>query len=297
MAQPNRQPGFTHQIVSAMVPTALTIASGVVPRREQPSEVATSSITITKATIEPLKSLTWEQLLTLVKAAHNPRFCGPLDNAKSILVNGVTGDFCTFMAGLSYVVREALPNAPDPVGKRYAKAGIAPSGNATVNYAVTEYLTAAFPPNPQATDWAPPRFSAEAEKAWSELQTTLGKTAPTPDDKKILCSSVVKGLKGFFQKVLAGSATTGPVAGQATMVMLKSHDMRTNDRSNDGQVGYGLFGKSGSSQLKSPDFWKQIFVGDGCTKTEDEASRISKIEMFLGAMMTMAKNIEYRCGY
>lgn len=78
-------------------------------------------------------------------------------------------------------------------------------------------------------------------------------------------------------------------------MMLQSCAMRATDQDRDGQVGYGLFGKSGSSQLIPADFWKQIFAGDGCTKTEDKASRTSK--QFLGAMVAMAENIVYRYGY
>lgn len=83
MAQPNSHPGLMSHLANAMIPAVATMASGVA-NPGQPTETATGSTVITKATIAPLQSLTWEQLLTLVKAAHNPRFCGSLSVAQSI---------------------------------------------------------------------------------------------------------------------------------------------------------------------------------------------------------------------
>lgn len=189
MAQPNSHPGLMSHLANAMIPAVATMASGVA-NPGQPIETATGSTVITKATIAPLQSLAWEQLLTLVKAAHNPRFCGPLSVAQSILANGATGDFCAFMAGLPTVVRQALPHAPDPVLKSYTKVGMTIQGNATIDQAVTDYLNAAFPPNPQAKEWYPP-YSPAAKQAWLELMKELETVAPTATDRQALCSSVV----------------------------------------------------------------------------------------------------------
>lgn len=129
------------------------------------------------------------------------------------------------------------------------------------------------------------------------MQTALEAAAPTTSEQEELCARVVTGLMGFFQKVLAGGATADKVPSEATMVMLHSLSMKATDQDGEGQEGYGLFGKSGSTQQEPTDFWKQIFVGEGCTKTEDEASRKNKQEIFLGALVAMAENIEYRCDF
>ena len=261
-----------------------------------PTETATGSFVITKATIKPLQSLTWVQLLRLIKAAHNPRFCGRLSVARSNLANGTSGDFCAFMGGLSIVVRQVLPRAPDPKRQSYIKSGLDVRGNTSIDHAVTAYLEAAFPPHPPPKEWYPPH-SPKAAQAWSELHTTLEMVAPTTTEQEKLCSFVVAGLMGYLQKVLAASATFGDVPGEATMVMLHSLSMKAQSQDREGKEGYGLFGKSGSTQLEPTDFWKQIFVGEGCTKTENEASRKNTQELFMGAMVAMAENIEYRYGF
>lgn len=132
------------------------------PNTKAPLETAAGGDIITKQTIKPLQSLTWIQLLRLIKAAHNPRFCGSLSVAQSNLADGTTGDFCAFMGGLSTVIRQALPNAPDLKPEYYIKYGLDPRRNASIDLAVETYLKAAFPPHAQAKVWCPP--SSEAEK-------------------------------------------------------------------------------------------------------------------------------------
>ena len=92
--------------------------------------------------IGPASTLSWPELLTLLQAGHNPRFSRTLNNAHYQIINGGNGDSFSLIGGFPYVVRTALPNAPDIM--RSQDLGT----NVTVEAVLGEYIR-----YPSANNW------------------------------------------------------------------------------------------------------------------------------------------------
>ncbi|OJJ83646.1 uncharacterized protein ASPGLDRAFT_36368 [Aspergillus glaucus CBS 516.65] len=54
--------------------------------------------------IPPIDSITWDQLITYLKAGYDPRFCGTLDAAKDNINNGTMGDALAVFESFSHFI-------------------------------------------------------------------------------------------------------------------------------------------------------------------------------------------------
>lgn len=273
--------------------------------------------------ITQLESLTWQQLKLLLNAAHNPRFAGPLEEAKNQLKDGATGDFCAFMTGFAKVVTKVVKSPAanlianltplDPAKeaklKKMMGAGYRPPKTPVVQGGVgphaiaTKVIDINRGPIAQANQNFEPqtRIASAIDlyvlqqhnlSGWQRLESALDEIANTPSLQNALCAGVAKQLMVFFNAALGGSAAQGNVPFEVTLVMLFSSRSLSDDSSN-----YGMFGKSHGSGLSSQSFFQQIFEAPSYIINPNVPARISVLEGFLGAMVHMAQEIVAQSGY
>ena len=176
--------------------------------------------------------------MTILRAAHNPRFCGPLAMAESNLKNGCTGDFLQFMGGFAAVAFKAAP------GANLNKTHQAISGKADVNSTV-DALLSGYNDVVNTGETAAKRLAA-----WQAFETGMNFTE---EEKNKICKQVVLELRIFCDQILTGTV------GENALVMVRS----TNNRSLDVDK-YGVFGKCGTTPLEPKDFWQgHIYVASG----------------------------------
>ena len=181
-----------------------------------------------EAHMGPSSTLTWPDLLTLLQAASNPRFSGTLNNAQYQIINGGNGDSLSLIGGFPYVVRDALPNAPDIM--RRVDVGT----NVTVEAMLGEYIT--YP----------------TAKNWNGVLRILHNVAPTSNEQNFLAHSLFSALIIGFTKVLTVNHLYSP---QVAMVAVVAA-MGAQDR-----WDYGPLGKSGGRNLAPGQICPQIFIG------------------------------------
>lgn len=178
--------------------------------------------------IGPASTLSWPELLTLLQAGHNPRFSGTLNNAHSQIINGGNGDSLSLIGGFPYIVRTALPNAPDIMRRQDL------GTNVTVEAVLGEYIR--YP----------------SGNNWNGVLRILHNVAPTAHEQGWLADTLFRALCYGFSKVLAvNQLYSQQVAMVAVMATMGSQD----------KPNYGPLGKSGGRNLAPGQINPQIFLG------------------------------------
>ena len=172
--------------------------------------------------------LTWSDLLTLLQAASNPRLSGTLNNALYQIINGGNGDSLSLIGGFPYVVRDALPNAPDIMRRQDV------GTNVTVEAMLGEYIK-----YPTANNW-------------NGVLRILHNVAPTSNEQNYLAHCLFSALVIGFTKILTVNHLYSP---QVAMVAVVAA-MGAQDR-----FDYGPLGKSGGRKLVAGQICPQIFLG------------------------------------
>lgn len=132
----------------------------------------------------PRSSLSWNDLHTLLKAAHNPRFCRNRATAADWMREGGKGDSCALIGGFPFVVGTTFPSNHNT---KYFKVRL------------YEYMD-----TPSAT-------------SWKNLEEMLGVVAPTGQEREELCKAIYDSLYQGLQNLLDSNE-----AGDVHMIMVKA---------------------------------------------------------------------------
>ena len=185
------------------------------------------ALIIEEGEIAAKSAITWTELLDLLKAAYNPRFCRSLATAQDFVSNGGQGDSCSLLGGFPYVVKAAFPNAAEPFTKR----GTDDKFNMVIYVVLEDYI------------------QSPSLATWSKVEDNLKKVAPTAEDQTKLCNDLYEALSLFLK--IALSKNSGE---DVSLIMVKAR-MASNDR---GPL-YGPLGKTGSAKIKAEDVSPQIY--------------------------------------
>lgn len=214
--------------------------------------------------VKNFEKLAWADVLTLLKARHNPRFCGSEADAKEFMAGEKKGDAIAMIAALPLVLGEALPEAKEngPAGKR----GPAYSFVGIIEQYLSEYVK-----EPSAA-------------SWGKLEKILVKAAATEADQGKVCDLLFKKLKEALINGIKSNKTKDLV-----MAMVAPLD---TDCKEYGKASYPL-GKTGSVTLSKDDVRHPcVFKSEQYTTGSHDAADIEVLaEHCIGAMMLLAEDI------
>ncbi|KAG8527241.1 uncharacterized protein KY384_007985 [Bacidia gigantensis] len=213
----------------------------------------------TKKLVEPKFQFAWVDVLTLLRAKFNFRFCGTLEDAQRFISVGGKGDAISVMGGFPFVVKEALPHAPDA----FAGMGDGKIENVEIRIPLFAY--------------AKEKDETTMGVLWETFETHLNRVVGGPQNQISVCQALYKAFATAIQNCLI---VGGVRQDEANIIMVKGPNfVLSTDRE-----AYGTLGKCGGADILGFfDRWSRIYHA--------ENGDVDDVASMIGAIVKMADEI------